>query len=202
MEAQLYTESDLAQRLEMSRTPIREALKRLRAEQLVVLRPHGGVFVPPATPQMLDEVYTIRALLESRATGAAASKISPQELTRLREVCVLVEHNHVARRRERLGELYREFHDIILTACRMPILAALMSQVESHIERFRNASIVLPGVNSRAEHEEIIAALERGDEKAAEKMAYQHVMHLKTAHIDDMKKVTSKASGRQRVSRS
>lgn len=185
LEPQSYTETQLAELIGVSRTPVREALKRLRAEQVVELRPKGGVWVKPVTPEFADEVYVIRALLESHATGVCALRIDESELRRLREICLLVEHNYREGRRERLGELYGEFHDRILAAARLPLVEAHLAQLETNIQRFRRVTSVNPAilVPSREEHLEIIEAMERRDAASAERAAYRHVIRLKDAYV-------------------
>jgi len=195
-EPQYYTENDLAQRLGMSRTPVREALKRLRAEQLVVLRPKGGVYVPPIDLDKVEEVYALTALLQSHAAARLAKIATAEQLRRLREICILIEHNRQQGHRERLGELYGDFHRVIIESANMPLLAALMSQVESHLERFRRVTarataVMLP---SRKEHEEIIDALERHDAKAAERAAFRHIIRLKDAYILELRKAGFQAA--------
>jgi DNA-binding GntR family transcriptional regulator len=185
LEPQSYTETDLAEQIGVSRTPVREALKRLRAEQVVELRPKGGVWVRPVTPVFADEVYTIRALLEAHATGVAAKRIDEEGLRRLREIALLVEHNYHEGRRERLGELYGEFHARILAAAQLPLLEAHLEQLETHVQRFRRVTSVNPAIliPSREEHVEIIDALERRDAGGAERAAYRHVIRLKDAYV-------------------
>jgi DNA-binding GntR family transcriptional regulator len=185
LEPQSYTETQLAELIGVSRTPVREALKRLRVEQVVELRPKGGVWVKPVTPEFADEVYTIRALLESHATGVCATRIGESEVRRLREICLLVEHNYREGRRERLGELYGEFHARIMSAARLPLVEAHLAQLETNMQRFRRVTSVNPAilVPSRGEHLEIIDAMERHDAAAAERAAYRHVIRLKDAYV-------------------
>jgi DNA-binding GntR family transcriptional regulator len=185
LEPQSYTETELAELVGVSRTPVREALKRLRAEQVVELRPKGGVWVNPVTPAFADEVYTIRALLEGHAARVAATRIDDDGLRRLREIALLVEHNYHEGRRERLAELYGEFHARILAAAQLPLLEAHLEQLETHMQRFRRVTSVNPAilVPSREEHLEIIDALERRDAAAAERAAYRHVIRLKDGYV-------------------
>lgn len=184
-EPQLFTETQLAELCGVSRTPIREALKRLRAEQVVTLRAKGGVYVAPVSPAFADEVYTVRALLESHAAGVAAGRISDEALRRLRELCLLVDHNYQQGRRERLGDLYAEFHDIVMQAAAMPLLAAHVEQLETNMLRFRRVTAHAPSIllPSRNEHLEIVDALERRDREAAESAAFRHVIRLKNGYV-------------------
>lgn len=185
LEPQTYSETQLAELIGVSRTPVREALKRLRAEQVVELRPKGGVWVKPITPAFADEVYTIRALLESHATGVCALRIGENELRRLREICLLVEHNYREGRRERLAELYGEFHERIMAAAQLPLVEAHLAQLETNVQRFRRVTSVNPAilVPSRDEHLQIIDAMERRDAASAERAAYRHVIRLRDAYV-------------------
>ncbi|HYZ16409.1 MAG TPA: GntR family transcriptional regulator [Candidatus Acidoferrum sp.] len=185
LEPQSYTETQLAETIGVSRTPVREALKRLRAEHVVELRPKGGVWVKPVTPAFADEVYTIRALLESHAAGVCATRIEESDVRRLREICLLVEHNYREGRRERLGELYGEFHARITSAARLPLVEAHLAQLETNVQRFRRVTSINPAilVPSREEHLEIIDAMERRDAASAERAAFRHVIRLRDAYV-------------------
>ena len=107
-------EEELAREMGISRTPIREALLMLQAEGLVVAIPNRGAMVRVHTPEDLDDLYQLRALLEGHATRRAATRISEPEIELLRESC---ERFDALSPEDDLRELVREnllFHNTIL----------------------------------------------------------------------------------------
>src|SRR3954464_7514575 len=80
-------EDELARRLDVSRTPVREALRRLEAEGLVVVEPQRGATVRSYAPEELDDMYRLRAVLEGYAARRAAERISEADLDELRKSC-------------------------------------------------------------------------------------------------------------------
>src|SRR4051812_2162338 len=84
-------EEELAGLAGVSRTPIREALRRLDAEGLVEFRPNRGARVTAWTTKELEDLYDARALLESRAARFAASRITADEIAELADLCARME---------------------------------------------------------------------------------------------------------------
>jgi len=87
----LLVEMKIAEELNVSRTPVREALKQLERENLVVSLPNRGVMVRGMSSEDLADIYTIRALLEGQAAYWAAERISPDQLEQMLEVLELME---------------------------------------------------------------------------------------------------------------
>jgi DNA-binding GntR family transcriptional regulator len=124
-------EEQLADLIGVSRTPVREALRRLAAEGLVDFRPHQGAFVQSWSLEDLRKIFDLRAILESTAAAAAAPRISAAELDRLRELAM--EMVRLAERRgaaflDNVGERNREFHAIIMGAADNERLRASLVQ--------------------------------------------------------------------------
>ena len=84
-------ETKLAEELDVSRTPIREALKQLELEDLVVSMPNRGVMVQGMSSQDIDDIFTVRHLLEGQAAYWAAERIDAGNLARLTEIIELME---------------------------------------------------------------------------------------------------------------
>src|SRR5205823_3991089 len=113
---QRLKEEELARELGISRTPVREALLMLQAENLVVATPNRGATVRVHDAGDLDDLYQLRALLEGHATRRATPRISDEEIESLRESC---ERFDVLSPEHDLRELVREnlfFHNTILDA--------------------------------------------------------------------------------------
>jgi len=79
-------ETELADELRLSRTPVREALRRLASEQMVVFEPHLGARVPGWSPQDMEEIFALRVELEGYAAGQAARNATPEQIARLEQL--------------------------------------------------------------------------------------------------------------------
>src|SRR5690242_16250003 len=118
-------EDELAERLDVSRTPVREALRRLEAEGLVVHEPKRGAAVRAYSAGELDDMYRLRALLEGYAARRAAERMTPEVLEQLRASCERFKRL-TRRRRVAIRDLAREnmiFHELVLLAAGDPRLA-------------------------------------------------------------------------------
>jgi len=120
----LLVEMKIAEELGVSRTPVREALKQLERENLVVALPNRGVMVRGMSSEDITDIYTIRALLEGQAAYWAAERSTPEQLDQMLEVLELMEiytrRNDVAR----LVRLDSKFHGILYDGCRSSTIAA------------------------------------------------------------------------------
>jgi DNA-binding GntR family transcriptional regulator len=125
-------EVELAEQFGVSRTPVREALRRLAAEGLVELLPNRGARVTQWTPQDLEEIYELRALLESHASRRAASRVTMNDVDALEGLCEEMDACAVDGSDDaldRLAELNGAFHQRIVDAADSPRLTALLGAV-------------------------------------------------------------------------
>ena len=116
----------------VSRTPIREALRKLSFEGLIVVTPHHGAQVTVVGTNDLEEIYSLRAMLESRAAARAATRIRPDQIARLQELQQIMEKavpkGDVAIN-EHMTPANAEFHQLILEAADSPRLLTMASVV-------------------------------------------------------------------------
>lgn len=170
-------ESKLTEELGVSRTPIREALRQLELEGLVQLIPNKGVVVKGITSQDIEDIYTIRMLIEGLAARWAAEKITPEELNELKEALDLEEFYTSKKDVAHLSSLDSRFHDIIFKASKSKPLMQTLTSFHHYIQRARNASLNSPGRAEKAfeEHTAIFKALSEGDAEKAEKLTTEHV---------------------------
>jgi DNA-binding GntR family transcriptional regulator len=115
-----------------SRTPVREAIRRLAAEGLVLKVPRLGAQVATVGNFELEEIYTLRAMIESHAASRAAERIEPERIARLKELATIMEKAATAGTeaiRTRYTPANAEFHRIILEAAMSPRLVAMASLV-------------------------------------------------------------------------
>jgi len=171
----------LADEFSVSALPVREAIRRLEAEGLVVYRPNAGAQVAPADPSVFEEEMTVLALLEGLATSLAAPNLGRDEIKQLREV-----NQQMAEAMEHLdslgfGRLNQEFHSIIYDNCPNAALVGLLRDVARRLDAIRRTVFVqIPyrGAASLKEHNELIDLIERGAPAAKiETLARQHKLH-------------------------
>ena len=183
-------EQALAQELGVSRTPVREALRRLDEAGLVTFVPNRGATVVAWTIEQVRETYYVRASLESRAAGLAATRISVAELQLLAELIDAMEPVLTADDDAGLAELGRlnaEFHRIIVAASRSPQLVALtssVSRVPLMAAAFRRGGGEFRA-RSNHQHRDILTALRTGDTVWAEVAMRSHVLGARNAVTED-----------------
>lgn len=188
MPGERLIEARLAEEFGVSRTRIRDALARLRADNLVSPAPGRGLIVQPLTTRDIEEIYTLRLLLEGYAAQAAASSITTQELIKLRELqsrMAEVERSiHDNSNKDRLGmirimtDLNNEFHRVIQFASRNRRLESLLRMIVSVPLVFQSFYWYSDEelAESCAEHGEILRALEDHDGPRAEALMRKHIM--------------------------
>jgi DNA-binding GntR family transcriptional regulator len=182
----------LAAEFDVSRTPVREALRKLQANGIVELAPHRGAVVRRPTAREIREAYEVRAELEGFAAELAAERIQQQQLARLHEAAALfmrsIEELREHRRRGGAGapdgiedwsHANDVFHLAVLDAAGNDRLRRTLADLHRTIPRDLT-SIVL-GENSRLlqenveQHDAILAAIERLDPAAARRAMVEHV---------------------------
>ena len=169
----------LAERLGISKIPIREALGRLTAERLVELTPHVGARVAaPPTTRDLHDIYAVRATLEAMAAAMAARTIVAREIARLGRI-LAQESRLLAKPLERTvyTRLNREFHLIIFQATGNGLLGMLCEEVFDRSTRYRASAGALQTQHPHLlhEHQEILDCLERRDARRASAVMRRHV---------------------------
>jgi DNA-binding GntR family transcriptional regulator len=138
-------EEELAQRLQVSRTPVREALRRLHHEGLARIVPNKGAFVRVLTPRDIREIYELREALEGFAAGQAALQLPPEETRKLSRLA-----ENLKRRRKLLG--YKDLRDAwetlrqtITASADNERLNAILRMTNEQVETARHYSSAPPG---------------------------------------------------------
>lgn len=173
---ELLTELKLCELLSVSRTPVREALNRLRQEGLIEESGKGAVVVG-ITDRDLDDIYEIRLRVEGLATAMCAEVITDGELKQLEETVALQEYYTSRRDSDSIRNLDSEFHRLIYSFCGSRILSELLSDLHRKVQRFRRSSVEDPDRARAAvkEHGEILDALRSRDRDRAERLAVAHI---------------------------
>ncbi len=175
-------EEQLAERLGISRTPVRQALTMLEAEGLVEITPNKGAVVCSFGIEEVRDVYDLRAVLEGHAARRAASRIGEPELERLGQLCEEMEglgsrfSDHEGEIR-RLVSLNQEYHEMIVAASRNRRLERLVQHAVEVPLVFKSFFWYRPHERtiSNHHHRQILNALESGDADRAEIVMREHV---------------------------
>jgi DNA-binding GntR family transcriptional regulator len=179
-------EQALAEELGVSRTPVREALRRLAEAGLVEFVPNRGATVVSWTREQMAETYFVRAALESRAAGLAAPQIDDAVLSRLHELILGMDEFVNATDIDSVSELGRlnsEFHRLVVTASgskQLMSLVATVSQVPMMIRNFKDFGSTFRS-RSNHHHRDIVTALESGDTLWAEVAMRSHILAARNA---------------------
>lgn len=170
-------EMKIAEELGVSRTPVREALKQLELEDLVSSHPNRGVVVKGFSVEDLQDVSTIRHLLEGQAAYWAAERISENQLSELRDVVDLMEFYTGKNDIQHLVTLDTRFHELIYEASGSRTIRHILASLHHNIRKARQSSLTLPdrAPNSLEEHRNIFRAIERRDAPEAKAQMEAHV---------------------------
>jgi len=174
-------QAELAAEFEVSPTPVREALRRLESEGLVVFVAHTMVTVSPLDLRELDDLYAIRVDLDSLAGRLAAANRTEDDIAKLKE---LVEPADSADPRDRFGR-NRQFHRAVFSASGNQQLTLLLDQLWDRTERYRivlvakemDGSARYERSHSDDEHRAIAEAVFDGDADRVAALLQAHVQH-------------------------
>jgi DNA-binding GntR family transcriptional regulator len=170
-------ETRLSEELGVSRTPIREALRQLELEGLVQSIPNKGAVVKGITAKDIEDIYTIRMMIEGLAARWAAEKISPEELKELKEAVDLEEFYTIKNDTDHLLKFDSRFHEIIFRASKSKPLMHTLRTFHHYVQRARNTSLSTPGraMEVLKEHKAILQAIVDQNPDMAEKLTTEHV---------------------------
>lgn len=163
----------LATRLGLSTTPVREALRRLESERLVVGRAHRDAFVAKLSPELLEDTYAVRLKLDPFAVSLAAKSAKPEELETIAELARVMPPDDPA---EQLQH-NRALHRAIYCSCGNEVLIEILDLLWDRSDRYRLITIKeeRDADNTRNEHVEIADALTAGNGKLAAKLMTVHL---------------------------
>jgi DNA-binding GntR family transcriptional regulator len=178
-------EDELAGRLQVSRTPVREAIQRLIAEGLAIGIPNQGARVAPLTLEDILAVYAVREPLQGLAARLVAKRPHPEMIAELEEIhkqfVKAAENNETAV----AAALNRRFHSTIHDATNNPYLQRFLTLAEHTIRRFGQSTLDIPErmTGSIAEHRAILDAIMMEDEEKAEELAKAHIRRARETRI-------------------
>ena len=170
-------EMKLAEMFHTSRTPVREALRKLERERLVTLEPSVGAKVADLNKDMVTSVYECRSVLEGLAARKAVNFIKQDDFHQLEESIILAREFFQAGKLDRVVEKNTMFHEKIVQLSRNPSLIQMMEHIRTEILRYR---IMTSSVGFRPaafdEHEAILKAIYEGNPDQAEERMKKHVL--------------------------
>lgn len=168
-------EIHLAERLGMSRTPIREAMQLLTREGYLEELPSRGYAVPRRSLDDLREFFELREVLEASATRYAALRATPAELAELGRLCARYEREQDHAKWVQLGH---DFHSLLIHAARNERLRAMLDSLNAQIVISRRTVAQADPVRRRAavrDHRAIFEAVKARDDVRAQALAAEHV---------------------------
>lgn len=181
-------EIQLAEEMGVSRTPVREAIRKLELEGLVVMVPRKGAYVAGISVKDIHEVFEVRASLEGLAASLAAQRMTNEELDEM-ERSLFIEAGEIEGNNLRsIVEIDTTFHDLLYKAARNEKLLQMVNNLQEQLQRFRSASLARPGRSKTAldEHRKILEALALRDAKLAQKLAIEHIENAETAMMESI----------------
>ena len=191
-------ERELAQRLGMSRTPVRAALQRLCAEGLLRAQPGGGYCAVELTATELIDIYTVKGDLEALAARLCATRCGPADIAHLKTVLSELDDAHASGDDDAIVEANRRFHQAIANASRNEYLQQLLRNVETVVERYRVTAVNRPTRfdEAHAEHRAIFEAIAARKPQDADTLARDHwdnALAARLAHLPDSRTQRSTA---------
>jgi DNA-binding GntR family transcriptional regulator len=170
-------EAALSEMTDVSRTSIREALRRLEGEKLIVIVPNKGPSVAEITWAEAEEIFEVRTLLEAKAAALFATRVTPAEIATMRGA--LKAYGAATARQDTIGRLNATstFYDVFLAGCGNNTVREILESLHARINLLRSRTMSQPGRSqvSHAEMHRILDAFEARDPRAARAATIRHV---------------------------
>lgn len=175
-------EAEVAERLSVSRTPVREAFRRLQTDGILEFTPWRGVIVAELNEKQIIELYAMRKVLEGTAAALAALNATDDQLADLE---MLIEHAEGETDPQMLADLNRDFHQAIFDAADNRYLLHALQSLRNPMALLSKTTYSVPDrpVTAQAEHRQIVDAIRQGDTGAAEKLGYGHIANAEQARF-------------------
>ncbi|MGJ5202530.1 GntR family transcriptional regulator [Bradyrhizobium sp. HKCCYLR20261] len=170
-------ETEIAKRFNVSRTPVREALRQLAASGLIEARAHRGAVVARPSVDRLTGMFEAMAELEGMCAGLAAQRMTPVERQRLEAIHDELRNLSHAGNPERFHEVNERFHNAIYAGAHNAYIAEITLATRVRVQPFRRAQFRNLGrlAKSHAEHDRVVVAILRGDKAGAASAMKAHI---------------------------
>ncbi len=181
-------EIQMADEMGVSRTPVREAIRKLEMEGFVVMIPRRGTYVSNMSIKDIYEVYEIRTSLDILAAGLAAERINDDELEELQRLLVQVGHAIDSGDREKVLEADIAFHDVLYKASRNERLRNIINNLREQITVIRGVSMSYPGrlKDTQEEHRLLVESIAARDVEKSQEAARIHLENAEKTLMEAM----------------
>ena len=179
-EGALLRQGAIANQYQVSRIPVREALRQLDAEGLITIVPNRGAVVPALSPADIEELFSIRALLEPEVLKRSIPRLTAEDFSEAESV--LRKYVSELRRQDHLsawGRLNWQFHSILYSRANQPRSMAIIRNVNNSGERYTRLQLYLThgAKHANEEHLQILELCRKRDVAAASKLLRQHILY-------------------------
>lgn len=184
-------EKELAERMNISRTPIREALQHLEKEELVQYIPKFGMIVKKISIKDAKEIYQIRKALDAVAAIHAMNRMTTEEFDEMKRLLVKTEElNHSNQNVEEVIHLFSVFNDMLYQFSDMPRLTLIVTKLREYLMRFRDISLKTEDRRNKAlkEHWMIYRGMYNKDEEQIKLIVNEHLSYSEKFIIAEMEK--------------
>lgn len=177
---EVFTEMSLSEMLGVSRTPVREAIRRLEQERLLEITTKG-VMILGITIKDISDMYEIRLRTEGLASRWAASVMPEEGKKALLDIVELQEFYTAKKDADNIKNMDSKFHEIVYNNCGSIVLSDILHQLHRKVMKYRKASVSNSerAFQSTKEHREILDAILSGNGDLAEKLTIEHIKNAK-----------------------
>ena len=181
-------EIQLAEEMGVSRTPVREAIRKLELEGFVVMVPRKGAYVAGISLKDIVDIFEVRAALEGMAAGLAAERITEEEMDELERSLLMINVTG----EDDLAAIVKAdaaFHELIYKASRNQRLVQIITHLQEQIQRFRMTSLSQPGRTKIVldEHKKIVEAISDRNVELAQTLAREHIENAEQILLNALK---------------
>jgi len=182
-------ENDLAEKLQVSRYSIREALKILEVRGLVTMVRYRGAMVSDLTEEEIEEIFEVRVTLEKLAARLASERFTPSDEDRLRQINHRMKKSYENNNLVDIIAANREFHDAIIGLSGNKTLIRMIKELKTRFHIFNTVAWSSPQVRTELmmEHQQFIEGLCKKDQGFLEKLILKHFSHSKDLFLQYMK---------------
>lgn len=175
----------LAERLGVSRTPVREAMRKLELEGLVVMIPRRGAQVANITEKDLNDVLEVRIALENLSIENACTRMTEEQLSQLWEAAKVFERTMADGNLVKLAEADVAFHEVIYQSSDNRRLNQVLNNLREQIYRYRVEYLKDEETRNLLvkEHEELYKAIKARDVKTAQEISFRHIENQREAIV-------------------
>jgi len=183
-------ERDLAEKLGVSRTPVREAIQRLKSMGLAVQISKKAVIVARPTPKEVIDTYDVREVLEGLAASKAVDNVTAEDISYLKKLMDDMHRCIETNDDEGLERIHMLFHERLYSLSGNKKLYQILMDLRECIKAYTHVGYSFPGrkLEAAKEHAEILEALVSRNPKKAEDWARKHIERSKEAYIKELQK--------------